>query len=633
MAKDLDTLKEEIRARADIIDVIGDAVPLKKAGATYKACCPFHQENTPSFNVNPTKQFYHCFGCGASGDVFTFVSEHYKLDFMGAMEHLANRYNIPFEFDRGAKSSGPSKDRLFDLNNRLAKRYRDLLLHDGEAGPARVYLQERKLAKDTQDDFGIGYALDRYDDVLKWARKQGFTNEELDASGLFSESEKSRQEKRFDRFRGRIMFPIRDEMSRVVGFSGRVLRKEQSPAKYINSPETRLFKKSQILYGIDRARQQIASLRQAVLCEGQLDVIRCHEAGLTQAVAAQGTAITEEHARKLNRYADEVVLLLDADAAGVKAALRSAEHLLGVGLSIRVASMPEGQDPDTLVLSKGAEALHAIISDAEPFMTYQVRVLMEQQADASEASRLRVARDVVETVRFAKQALHRETLIQQAAPALGLSADALRADVEQGAPAPSTSGPRVRVKGTLPPKPVIQVPQPPSPVSAASTQKSKVSEANRALLEVLCNDPAKIDVAQDLIKEDHLTHPASRELYAFIRDSGATSDEDLLDKARDNQRITSWITKLLMGRREVTSEDENDDPGLRAVRDAVLRVRLEALERKLQQEFDAMSLTQGQERIEHETNVWQLTMVKQSLDTAVRESNWDDALPILRLYD
>jgi len=612
---DLETLKEEIRARSDIVDVIGRYVRLQKVGGHHKGLCPFHQEKTPSFHVDPRKQSYYCFGCHAGGDVFSFVMEHEHVDFMSAMERLANQAGVPFDLDRGSGRKGPSKERLFEIHEHTATWYESLLWSAPEGREARDYLQKRKLKEETARDFRLGFAPDSFDTLLGRLRQAGFTDGEIEASGLVSARDEARQgEKLYDRFRGRLMFPIRDELSRVIGFSGRVLRAEQNPAKYVNSPETLLFKKSRVLYGIDRARTRISSSRKALLCEGQLDVIRCHESGLDYAVAAQGTAITEEHAHILKKYADEVILLLDADAAGVKAALRSSESLLQAGLVLRVASVPDGEDPDSLVLKAGPQALNQVVKDAETFILFQIRTLLSAEEEINEASRMRVVRAVLESIGHAPEAAMRESMINQAAEVLGIRPEALRQDVQPVRPPPQSAMARTS----------------PAPVKTASPRLNRMPTHEDLLLELLGRHPELIAAVRAHLRPEHISNGESRELLKVIFSVNPPTENALQDAFREHP-LRSRFAELMIRKRSV-SQEEALHPA-RALEQMVLMIREDALKRRLEFLNNEHEGASPERKSELENDIWQLTLVSRKFRECRASGQWETAVQLLEMYD
>ena len=429
-----DQILEEIRARVDIVELIGARMTLKKTGATFKGCCPFHHEKTPSFHVNPVKQFYHCFGCGESGDIFTFLMKQEGLTFMDAVRTLADRVGIVIQEETDSRSQ--NRNLLYALHAELAAFYQRCLKRTKEAEPARLYLSGRKLPADIVERFGIGYAptLPR-DAIMQWAKKYSYTPDQLVLAGILSPPNKpGRHNDYFDRFRGRIMFPICDRQGRVVAFSGRILDIKSHPAKYVNSPETEIFTKSRILYALDKAAAKIVKhpRREALVCEGQIDVIRCHACGFETAVASQGTAFTKEHVGILKRHADSVVLVFDGDAAGRKAAMRTGALFLEEEVPVRVAVLPTGDDPDSLLRDKGPDVFRDLLENACSITAFQVDTLLktEERPDSIDAVN-RVSRGVLDMLANCPGAVLRTHLLQEAATLLHLPYSAMEDDLEK----------------------------------------------------------------------------------------------------------------------------------------------------------------------------------------------------------
>jgi DNA primase len=421
---------EEVRHQSDAVDVIGSYLTLKRAGATFKALCPFHKEKTPSFVVNQQRQIFHCFGCGEGGDVFKFVMLHEGVDFVAAVGILARRAGVALQYEKG--SGGPREDKtaLYEVLEQAAQFYHRVLKTSKPAEAARAYMEGRDLAGETVDRFLVGFAPDKWDVILTWARKHKHSNKQLEDVGLILKSTKPGASGSFyDRFRNRIMFPIRDSQGRVVGFSGRTMDKDSGGAKYVNTPETSLFRKGHILYGLYEARKEIVNRREAVLCEGQIDVIRCHHAGITNAVAAQGTAFTEDHARIIKRAADAAVIVFDPDTAGQDAAVKSARILMQAGLAVRIADLPDGQDPDTFIRTEGVDAFRAVLERALPAVEFQVRVLRSREDTGTEVGLVRVSNAVLETVLQSPNAVQRSKMIQLAARLLNVPVDALEQEM------------------------------------------------------------------------------------------------------------------------------------------------------------------------------------------------------------
>jgi len=429
---------EEIKARTDLADLIASyGIQVKRAGGSYKACCPFHHEKTPSFNIQPAKGFYHCFGCGESGDVIKFVMKYEGLGFVEAAKKLAAAANITIE-ETNSDPQAAARKRQLVLHAELAAFYRRCLKTATEAARARDYLASRDIPDEIAEQFQIGYAPQQPEAMLKWAEKHHFTTEELEAAGVLRPP-KYPGGRWYSPFAGRVMFSIRDRSGRVIAFSGRTLETDKTKmrgGKYVNSPETLIFRKSDVLYAFDLAAGKIANakpVREAIVCEGQIDVIRCHAAGFSRAIASQGTAFTKEHVQILKKVADAAVLVFDADAAGQKAAIRTGGEMLAAGLLVRVASLPPGEDPDSLLRTKGPAAFQACLDAAESLVAFQVRIAraMEQTPDSYDAIS-RAARAVLALVKCSSSAVMRASLLQEASTLLKIPVAALEEDLERG---------------------------------------------------------------------------------------------------------------------------------------------------------------------------------------------------------
>ncbi len=451
--------REQIRAASDIVDVIGSYLPLKKNGANFTALCPFHKEKTPSFNVNPQKQIFHCFGCHKGGDVFTFVKEYENIGFMDAVRRLAERAKIPLEFENtpGAQESRHLKDQLLDIHEQLTQRWQNCLANEAAGQLARDYLAKRGVSAEAIKLFRIGAAPESWDDTVNWARSKKFDLATVEKAGLIIAKEidvaptatgdtnsqsaiGNRQSaiRYYDRFRGRLMFPICDEHGRVIGFSGRVLAGDEKTAKYVNSPETPIFTKSKIFFGLDKSKRAILDAGFAIICEGQLDLITCFMAGVQNIVAPQGTAFTEQHARILKRYADEVVLCFDSDNAGQNATVRALDHLLASGLAVRVAVVPALHDPDSFIKANGGAAFQKLIAGAEGFFDYYLNRLCATNEIAGDKGRLAILRAMAEAVHKTGNGVLIDTYAQKTALRLGVSAESVRAEFKKN-PAPQAA--------------------------------------------------------------------------------------------------------------------------------------------------------------------------------------------------
>jgi DNA primase len=421
---------EQIAAANDIVEVIGSYFPLKRAGANFKALCPFHQERTPSFVVSPTRQTFHCFGCGAGGSVFRFVMDYEHTDFPSAVRKLATRVGITVVETR----AGQDEDRRYEARRTLLKLHADaaewfhenLLKRDvGEA--ARKYLKQRGITAEIAKNWQLGYAPDEWDAFGSWARAHGYQTRDLITSGLAktrddAETAPVESSRAYDRFRGRIMFPICNDVGEVIAFSGRLLKEAEGAAKYLNSPETPLFRKGSVLFGLHKSKRALIEANCAVVCEGQLDLISLFEAGITNVVAPQGTAFTENQARVLKRFVNEVILCFDADTAGQKAAERSLDALLQNDLIVRVAEIPAGEDPDSLVRREGKEAFEKRVAGARDFFDYWIEREAAGIDLASLGAKMQLARSLAGTVSRVRDPLMRGEIASKVSARLGVAA-------------------------------------------------------------------------------------------------------------------------------------------------------------------------------------------------------------------
>jgi DNA primase len=420
---------EQIAAANDIVEVIGSYFPLKRAGANFKALCPFHQEKTPSFMVSPSRQTFHCFGCGAGGSAFRFVMEYEHVDFPAAVHKLAARAGITIVEERGAADENrqyETRRKLLKLHAEAAGWFHENLIKKEIGEPARKYLKQRGITAEIAKRWQLGYAPDEWDAFGGWARGQGYDSRDLLASGLIKAKDENqtsnlKPQTSYDRFRGRIMFPICNDIGEVIAFSGRLLKEEEGAAKYLNSPETLLFRKGNVLFGLHKSKRPLIEANCAIVCEGQLDLISLFEAGITNVVAPQGTAFTENQSRILKRFADEVVLCFDSDAAGAKAAERSLDALLENDFIVRVVELPPGEDPDSLVRRDGKEQFDERVANAPDFFDYWIDREIASVDLTSMGAKIQAARNLAATVSRVHDALLRGEIVNKASARLGVA--------------------------------------------------------------------------------------------------------------------------------------------------------------------------------------------------------------------
>ena len=423
---------EQIAGANDIVEVIGSYFPLKRAGANFKALCPFHQEKTPSFIVSPSRQTFHCFGCGAGGSVFRFVMDYEHTDFPSAVRKLAARVGITVVEERGAADEDrqpETRRALLKLHGEAAQWFHENLIKRELGEPARKYLKQRGITAEIAKRWQVGFAPNEWDAFGSWARARGYEARDLITSGLVKTKDESdapntlrtaHATSSYDRFRGRIMFPICNDVREVIAFSGRLLKDEEGVAKYLNSPETPLFRKGSVLFGLHKSKRALIDANCAIVCEGQIDLISLFEAGITNVVAPQGTAFTENQARILKRFVDEVILCFDSDAAGAKAAERSLDALLQNDLIVRVVELPVGEDPDSLVRREGKEGFENRVASAQDFFDYWIEREMRAADVSSLGAKLQLVRRLAETVSRVHDPLMRGEIVNKASARLGV---------------------------------------------------------------------------------------------------------------------------------------------------------------------------------------------------------------------
>ncbi len=421
--------REAIRAKNDVVSVIGEYIRLKKAGRVYKALCPFHEEKTASFHVDPTFQSWKCFGCGLGGDVFDFIERMENLSFVEAAEKLARRVGLDFE-RKGKQGATSERDQIAQVNQVAARLFREFL---AECEVAKQYLTTRCISLDSQEKFQIGYSPDSWTALAGALRRKGISDTVAVSAGLIR---KNRNGELSDVFHHRLMFPIIDAQDRIVGFGGRALGDE--PPKYLNSSQTALFDKGKTLYGLSQSRKSIAKTDCALLMEGYIDVVAAHQAGFTHAVAGLGTALTPEHGALLARYCNQVVACYDGDEAGRKAAVRAAEILTGAGLEVKIARIQAGEDPDSLLRDGKSEAFQSAIRNAVDLTTFQIENLISSSDLSQESGKETFFRRALPMVARLSSAIERERFVGMLAPyhpryssGITVAEAQIRADIEE----------------------------------------------------------------------------------------------------------------------------------------------------------------------------------------------------------
>ena len=547
-----DELIEEVRSRNDIVDVISGYVRLQKKGSTYFGLCPFHNEKTGSFSVSPAKQMYYCFGCGAGGNVFTFLMEYENFTFPEAMQALADRAGIDLpkqELSGEAKRESDKRSRLLEINKEAGKYYYTLLRSERGA-QALSYFRKRELSDATMQKFGLGYSDKYSDDLYRYLKSKGYEDEILKDSGLVGFDEKRGGH---DKFWNRAMFPIMDIHNKVIGFGGRVMG--DGEPKYLNSPETKIFDKSRNLYALNFARQ--SKRPYMLLCEGYMDVIALHQAGFDNAVASLGTSFTSGHASLLKRYTKEVYLTFDSDGAGIKAALRAIPILKEVGLSAKVINMKPYKDPDEFIKALGAEAYQERIDQAENSFMFEIRILQQDYDMKDPEGKTAFQHETAKKLAQFPEEMERNNYIEAVAEHYQMGYENLRKLVNQYGAQGGLAREPVKLK------------------SATSEEKKKedgMKQSQKLLLTWLIEDTGLFDIVKQYITPEDFTEEiykkAAEILYAQFAE-GALNPGKIVSMFQ-NEEEQREIAALFNARiHEIDGKQERE----KALKETILRVK------------------------------------------------------------
>ncbi|MGI5816875.1 MAG: DNA primase [Armatimonadota bacterium] len=566
---DFDEAKEEIRDRLDIIEVIGQHVRLERSGQRFKGLCPFHQEKTPSFTVDPERGFYHCFGCGEGGDIFSFVMKRDGLSFPEALRQLARRAGVQIESDPMAGERRRRRELLERANEIARDHFRRNLFKHPSAEQARRYIAGRGFSRAMIDRFQLGFALDSWDDLLNALAAEGINATLAEEAGLAKRGERGGH---YDTFRNRIIFPIMDMSGRVIGFGGRAMDPE-NPAKYLNSPETPLFHKRRAVYALDVARDAVVTEKRALIVEGYTDVISLHQAGIGNAVAGLGTALTGQQLELLGRYADEVVLVYDSDAAGARAALNNLEVVETAEIAASLVVLPENTDPDEFVREHGPDAFRELLDDRVSPIEYQLRMIFDRHADRGPDGAADAARETVDVLMRIDDWPRRDEFIARAADMWG-----------QGDPGRTESMTRVlkfelsrKMKGER--TSTSRGPSERDPGFIAETltrTRADLMKAETELLALALDDAeTAFAVVARLEPEDMLLEADAailRALQEQIASSGSPDPNALADELPEEEGVRHRCVELTVAQIERT-EREDDDVRAAQTAEAIGRLR------------------------------------------------------------
>jgi DNA primase len=524
---------ERVKQTADIVEVVSAHTDLRRQGARWVGLCPFHEERTPSFSVDAQEKLYHCFGCGVGGDTIKFVEEKEGLSFADAVELLADRYGVDLEREKEdprAEARRQQRRRLEELLDRTASFYSAYLWDSTEAEKARDYMAGRGLGEEVLRAFGVGFAPSAWDKVLLRGQRAGFKVDELREVGL---AQRGRGGGEYDRFRSRIMFPIRDRRGRTLGFGGRAMRSDQG-AKYVNTAETDFFHKSQMLYGIDRAKAAIAKAGRAVVVEGYTDVLALHQAGIEEAVGVMGTAITEDQVKELSGMIEEVVLALDADSAGQEAMLRAQRVAGERKMNLKVVAMPAGEDPAEMIAAEGgAERFRVLVEAAVELPTFQVGLVLDRTDTSSPSERERALNEVAPIMAAMGETVSRDDLVRRVAERLDLEPALVMGRVTAARP---LSGGPAEERGSEGGAPQV------SARRTGSGELTSRERRERSLLAMCIAMPVEGREFLDALTEAHLS-PLGARAHAWLREN---PEEPASNLPHDDAELAGLIAELVI---------------------------------------------------------------------------------------
>ena len=562
---------DEIQTRSDIAELIGRYVPLKRAGRHFKAHCPFHKERTPSFMVNTEKQIFHCFGCGVGGNIFSFLMQHDRLTFPEAVRQLADHVGMPLP-DRSATSpEGPSR-MLGPLMEKACRYFERQLLEPKQGEPARIYLERRGVSTQARGAFRLGFAPEGWNRLSQAAKATGISLEHLEAAGLVIKGKAGY----YDRFRHRVMFPILDARGRVVGFGGRGLEGEEP--KYLNSPETVLYRKGRHLFGLAQAKDAIIKGKTAVLVEGYFDCVVLVEAGFSHVVSPLGTALTTEQVHLLKRYTEQVILAFDPDAAGEDATLRGIDLLVEAGLQVRVAMLPPGNDPDECVRSHGWAWFQRLLDESVSLLEFLIQSALRRHPGHDAERVVQAARVVLPTIAKVPDAMLRREYVR-------LLADRLKLDEAAVAEELAKTQPRPHVR------------QPVATRDVGLSSRSIAQGPERLVTALILDEPSRWTQAQDQLSLESVIDPALRRILTVV-DELATAGRSVSPAAVVSRLLEEGLGSLVSALVEVAqslpSKTEAWQDGIRRLESARRRRELAVLREQIRTVQDAGHATEAQ---------------------------------------
>ncbi len=541
---------EEIRTSADIVDVVSSYVQLRKRGKNFLGLCPFHTEKTPSFTVSPDKQIFHCFGCHSGGNVFKFLMDYKKISYIEAVQELANQLGIAIEYESYSNTGEVSEtELLFDLNTEAAKYFSENLLHKPEAEIARNYFEKRKIKIATIRSFGLGYASSKKEDFVNYLREKNLDLEKASYLGLIG---KRPDDSYYEKFSGRIIFPLFSPNGRVVAFAGRILEDKDNTAKYLNSPESKIYYKGKTLYGLSFSKDAIRKDNLAIIVEGYMDLISLHQNGIKNVVAVSGTALTDEQVQLLSRYTKNVVLIFDADEAGVKASMRSIEILLKQDFNIKIATLPQGEDPDSFVRQNGKNAFEEVVNQSENFLEYQTEIYQKRGWFDDPVKSTEAIREIVKQLALLNDDLKKTFLIKSLSDKFSLREKLLETELEKislGIRKNLSVNPAVT--GSIPAQKKLELDK-----SRQSEKQKAIVQTEKNLIKLLCEGNDELNgFIFNYIKPDEFSIDEHRKIASVIFQSfenDANLQLSAIIEKIDDEKTSNYLREINLSEEKIS---------------------------------------------------------------------------------
>lgn len=591
---------EEIRSNANIVDIISEFIQLKKRGKNYIGICPFHNEKTPSFTVSSDKQIFHCFGCHAGGNVFKFLMDYQNISFVEAVQEIAKKIGVTLEFEEERQPEQQSEQEiLYDINTMAAKYFSNNLLQSLEGQYARDYFTSRNIKTQTQRIFGLGYALPSWESCLKFLKENNIDFEKAKTLGLIDKRDDGSY---YDKFRGRIIFPIFSPNGRVIAFGGRIMESNPNAAKYLNSPESIIYYKRRSLYGLYHSKDEIRKYDKAILVEGYIDLISLYQGGVKNVVASLGTALTDEQVLMLSRYTRNIVVFYDADPAGIKASLRSIEFLVKNDFDVKIAEMPEGEDPDTYINKYGKQEFDELVKKAMNFLEYQTYQYEKQGRFLDPTTNAEAIRDLVQTASFVNDELKRSVLIKSIAKKFNLREKLLEAELENVL---NKSGNRQRTENRIN---LVKK-------AAQEVEEKKQDEftfgikaSERELIKLLFEGESNVlqFIFNNYTPED-FSVPAFQKLAELVfeafNNKENVSPGALVEKIEE-ENIKEFVLKIAFEKYTISKTWEEINPGmpfskvlLKHAVDTIKKIRLYKIDKEIKSNHDKINESKDEEEI------------------------------------